>query len=36
MLRAYGNADIGPMAAGYLGLFLAGVRCYPSAFWLRL
>jgi ABC-2 type transport system permease protein len=24
MLRAYGNADLGPMAAGYLGLFLAG------------
>jgi len=24
MLRAYGNADVGPMAAGYLGLFLTG------------
>jgi len=24
MLLAYGNADLGPMAAGYLGLFLSG------------
>jgi len=24
ILRAYGNADLGPMATGYLGLFLAG------------
>jgi len=24
MLKVYGNADIGPMAAGYLGLFLTG------------
>ena len=24
MLKIYGNADVGPMAAGYLGLFLTG------------